>query len=1012
MKHKLESSISKGIIKAVSVAMMLFFMGPGSGMSAFAEGEIEGSPEPVASETAEDPAASTDTAAQPGATVEKAGEEPEITVSEEASSSGDSTSNGQTEQDTPKAPASDKSPEPTAEASPEVTSKESPESDDAMILSANLAPAASSEVVVLGDIAVRESGEPDTAFDTEHSAVYEVTAGETIDLALTLNTTQIKQQMKDYYDQAISLVTNGKAATLHKTSSKFVATVTFPETMDVSGLDLNAIKNANLTYYDPVDGSYTHTYTDTSHAVIDSNYQLDKCGKFNITDVSLDQSTRTLTITMDLDVSKLNYTGDNPAGTYAYGHLVCLYEAVENTPDYLSTIIPSIKINDDYDGSETTINGTVHGEFHTIVGGGSWWQLIGKRLDFEWDGVQDTSINGGTDAAGSEDAITLTVKSATPTPTPTPEPTPTPVPDPTPATWDHSKSKTATNLDSNYESEVTLSMPSAEEQLVSDIVFVLDKSFCREETASKAETLLDDLKNSLGASGAKAKIAVVAFDGTSHVLQGLTEYTGTDSEIATIRGYMAANSIPSAERVSGTNMHAGLLAADEMLSADSEVAASRKYVVMVSDGLTRLFTGSDGKVKDIYWQTTHQDFTGNYANFHPKDAVYYGMIGEWSFARSGAQSYGLPYGDWNTYLAYVNQWVAADGDTYVEDFLTYGNDATSKVKNPSTGEITDDSFSYVPYHDYDKHALSVDRSVYEAYNEYIKITNAGIHCYAVNVGTSEFGNAFMAALNQISGTANADFSMIQNEILYLLGAGSTVDDYIGFVDGDYNFDLISPSTMTLTVDNTNSGSSETYTAEVIDTNHYGFVKQNNGIYKYEVTYYPEDKNSNEHFTWKVNVPVSNFEHVSLKYKVKLMNPKTAAGTYGEYDKDGSQGKTTLYTNSKAVLNVIDSEGNAGRTEEFAKPTVSYTVSSTPTPSPTPTATPTATPSATPAPTSSPTAKPTPTASAKPSVKVTTAAPAKNLVPITADAIHAGRNSITLAGSIFCAVLAAIILKRH
>ena len=45
-----------------------------------------------------------------------------------------------------------------------------------------------------------------------------------------------------------------------------------------------------------------------------------------------------------------------------------------------------------------------------------------------------------------------------------------------PEKWDISKSKTATNLDANYESKVTLSLPSAEEPLVSDIVFVLDKS--------------------------------------------------------------------------------------------------------------------------------------------------------------------------------------------------------------------------------------------------------------------------------------------------------------------------------------------------------------------------------------------------------------------------------------------------------------------------------------------------------------------------------------------------------
>ena len=41
--------------------------------------------------------------------------------------------------------------------------------------------------------------------------------------------------------------------------------------------------------------------------------------------------------------------------------------------------------------------------------------------------------------------------------------------------WDVSKSKEATNLDGNYESQVHC--PSgAEEQLLSDVVFVLDKS--------------------------------------------------------------------------------------------------------------------------------------------------------------------------------------------------------------------------------------------------------------------------------------------------------------------------------------------------------------------------------------------------------------------------------------------------------------------------------------------------------------------------------------------------------
>ena len=45
-----------------------------------------------------------------------------------------------------------------------------------------------------------------------------------------------------------------------------------------------------------------------------------------------------------------------------------------------------------------------------------------------------------------------------------------------PVDWETSKSKTATNLDENYESQVTLSLPAAETVPVTDVVFVLDRS--------------------------------------------------------------------------------------------------------------------------------------------------------------------------------------------------------------------------------------------------------------------------------------------------------------------------------------------------------------------------------------------------------------------------------------------------------------------------------------------------------------------------------------------------------
>lgn len=302
-------------------------------------------------------------------------------------------------------------------------------------LQANAADDSTDQVMIPGDIAIRKSG--DTSFDTEHDALFDAEPGDTVDLGLTLNTTQIKQQMQKYYDQAKTLDNNAGAAVLHETASSFTAELSFPDSMDLSGVDAQAVISANLTSYDPKTGTYDNIYEDTSHAVIDSNYQLDQCGKFNITDVKVNTVDNTIRIQMDLDVGKLNYTGDNPAGTYAYGHLVCLYEAIENTPDYLAAVIPGIKIKDSYDGSVNTVSGTVNGQFKAYVGGGNFY-WFGQKTQFTWDGIQDTSMDGndGTDANTDVSGITLSFYNSNavpkPEPTPTAEPTVTPEPTTTP----------------------------------------------------------------------------------------------------------------------------------------------------------------------------------------------------------------------------------------------------------------------------------------------------------------------------------------------------------------------------------------------------------------------------------------------------------------------------------------------------------------------------------------------------------------------------------------------------
>ena len=357
-----------------------------------------------------------------------------------------------------------------------------------------------------------------------------------------------------------------------------------------------------------------------------------------------------------------------------------------------------------------------------------------------------------------------------------------------------SRSKTTTELDSNNESTVTLSLPSAEEQLTSDIVFVLDKSSCKKETAENAAVLLKDLYDQVANHGAKINVGVIIFGGDARVSYEMQEFPTTEEGLQALT--TALTTKPSGI-MSGTNMHGGLLAAKAMLE-ESTTAANRKHVILVSDGLTRLFTGSDGKTKDIYYQYSYSDKLGQKevgtgeGQLHPKNCVYFGMIGEWVNVRTQSTNdanFVVPYGDWNTYFSKVEDWVAADGDTYAFNFEEYGNDPTEKVKDSTTGDIIDDNFKYIGHTDYENHAMSVDRAVYEGYYAFTDLVDAGYKCYTVLNGSTEFGKAFMGAMNEYAGNGEVDFATIGQDILYAVGAGSVVEDKMGadfdFVEGSF-----------------------------------------------------------------------------------------------------------------------------------------------------------------------------------------------------------------------------------
>lgn len=496
-----------------------------------------------------------------------------------------------------------------------------------------------------------------------------------------------------------------------------------------------------------------------------------------------------------------------------------------------------------------------------------------------------------------------------------------------PIDWDVSKSKIATKLDTNtWTSNVTLSLPSAEEALGSDIVFVLDKSSCKKETAASAAQMLTALQSQVQSNGSKIQVGVVVFGGDAWVSYPLEAFPATE---AALEELSTALSTRPDGLMGGSNMHAGLLAAQEMLRC-STTDANRKYVILVSDGLTRLFTGSDGKTKDIYYQYTYQDMTGDKqvgteeGQISPKDCVYFGMIDEWTSVRTKETNTVLrpiPYGSWDTYFSKVKDWVRTDGDAYALNYETYGNDPTEKVKNKVTGEITDTDFKYIGHNDYENHAMSVDRAVYEAYDSFTGMVDSGYRCYAVlpDSGTP-FGTAFMDALNEYAHNSVIDFAGIGAEILYAVGAGSTVEDKIGDA-----FDFV-PGSLKLTV-----GGTELESKAEGNVTYFGDSAENlnEENFRFKVQYAPDT----ETFVWTINENVSNFAPVQLTYTVKLTNPETAPGTYGVEDLNGektlseAEAEKALFTNAYAVLNAKNSAGAPVKAQEFPKPSVSYTVKS-------------------------------------------------------------------------------------
>ena len=479
--------------------------------------------------------------------------------------------------------------------------------------------------------------------------------------------------------------------------------------------------------------------------------------------------------------------------------------------------------------------------------------------------------------------------------------------------WDISKSKEATNLDSNFESRVTLSLPAGDYKGDLDVVFVLDGSTSTdaENLTASAASLLDELN---AYENLNVKVGLVIFGGSTPLLYNNGLVALTDDSLATFKTVLSDKSYDGMAGRSGSNLQAGVKAADSMLLADKDVDNSDKYLILLTDGGARMWLNGNGDVmSQTYRQTDaysaswgqNQDFASRYIEAGDSPMPLRTFAEVWSA--------GNTYADFAKYAMTQAEAAQSDAWTRAATWNTVCKDEDSEyytsievaTYNAATSIIEASGRSQVVWVDYAYHS-----GKYEEYTDSFKSWMSD--------------NGYVTRYDSQSTAAETIFSEVKDQLIYLLDAGSYVVDYMGYVENDYNLDFVNDAkNLKLTV----GGVEKTVVA--LGTNSYGFGSQlESGKYEYELTYSPAN-DATESFKFTINVPVTKDMPVKLAYTVKLVNPKTTPGTYGVYDQYGANndGSATysLYTNNKATLTPVDSNGNTGTPEDFKKPTVSYTV---------------------------------------------------------------------------------------
>lgn len=496
-----------------------------------------------------------------------------------------------------------------------------------------------------------------------------------------------------------------------------------------------------------------------------------------------------------------------------------------------------------------------------------------------------------------------------------------PVDPPEPPTWELSKDKTATALDSNYNSKVTLSLPAGDYPQTVDVVFTVDCTSVLFYNYIGIIKEIEKIADELAGKDINLNVGLVGFGHESKVYLPLTNITeeNVDAVMEEVKTTIS-NDRDWLKNNGGTNIQKGILTGRKLLdNSNTGALPNDQYFILMTDGAGFWYNNANGETvctahrgdsnqslgnmdanKDVGGPTRINDSMylravkkgKTFGDFIAEQGAAIEKSAERSLTTEGAKSAGE--------LAYTTQDVQ-NYDVYPYLNMERGTYFAAKALQ----EVAAEGYSVITIgYDYNKSGLTSLNAVSKGFREW----------------TAEVGSYYTASMFNVQDA----FEDVRDEMIYLLDARSQVVDIIGQgkddKGNDYNFDVANLDNMTITVGGVELNKVKIQSEEFPGSTTYGFFEGEiaDDNYDFVVTYYPDgvadaDGETREHFVWSINTPVSKYAPAQFSYDVHLTNPQKAKGEY------------KVETNVEAVLTPVDSNGTVGSTETFPVPELTYEV---------------------------------------------------------------------------------------